>query len=91
MCRQGDLQETTRLIGEVPSVSNMLGKEARSIQTQVIKNWIIFFLKLEKLVEPVIDIGNGREFQILGPWFKYCKLLKISTTVMSPIRLGCSS
>ena len=30
-----------------------------------IKNSIIFFLKVGKLVEPVLDIG--REFQILGP------------------------
>ena len=49
MWRRGDLQETTKLIGEATSVR------------------IVFFSKLEMLVEPVIDIG--REFQILGPGY----------------------
>ena len=55
--------------------------------TRFIKNSIIFILKVKKLVKPVIDM-IGRECQILGPW--YCKLFKISTTVMWSIAIGYS-
>ena len=50
------------------------------------KNFNIFFLKVRKLDEEVIDIG--REFQLFGPMVKDCKLLKICATRMRSIAAG---
>ena len=44
----------------------ILSSVGAAIHYFVDKNVINFFLKLEKFVKLVIDIG--REFQILGPW-----------------------
>ena len=66
------LQETHRLIREATSAIINRYKiwccvsAAWSIHDFIDKNCNIFFLKVKKLDEEVIDIG--REFQILGPW-----------------------
>ena len=71
MVGRGDLQETTRLIGEAPSVVEMFVIKlwmwmCGSANPNFIKKWIIFLFTVKQLVKLVIDIG--REFKILGPW-----------------------
>ena len=91
---RGDFQETTRLIGEATSVVNMFVIKLwicglANSDSFYLKNSMIFLLKVKKLVKPVIDIA--REFQILGlQLVEYCKLFKISTTVMWSIAIGYS-
>ena len=62
MVGRGDLQETTKLIGEATPVVLKLrcgcGCAAWQIRTHFIKKSIIFLLKVKKLVKPVIDIGR---------------------------------
>lgn len=72
---QEDLQKTTRLTAEtIPAVKLiiiivifkvLMHGIANSPCGIFIENVFNFFIKLEKLVELVID--TGREFQILGP------------------------
>ena len=94
MVGRGDFQETTRLIGEATSVVNMFVIELwicglANSDSFYLKNSMIFLLKVKKLVKPVIDIA--REFQVLGlQLVEYCKLFKISTTVMWSIAIGYS-
>ena len=57
MVGRGDLQETTKLIGEATSV--VFTFEIKMwMWTHFIKKSIIFLLKVKKQVKPVIDIGR---------------------------------
>ena len=81
---QEDLQKTTRLTAEtIPAVKLIIvifkvfmHGIANSPCSIFIENVFNFFIKLEKLVELVID--TGREFEILGPWWR----IKIYVTVL---------
>ena len=53
------------------------------------KNSCIFVLKLRRFDERVTE--TGREFQLLGPWWRNCKLLEICTAQVRSIITGCSS
>jgi len=49
-----------------------------------------FFLKLGKLVEPVLDTGYWQRIPNFRTLIKYRKLLKIYSTVVRSITTGCS-
>ena len=64
------------------------GCAAWPIRTHFIQKSITFLLKVKKLVKPVIDIE--REFLNFTTLIEYCKLFKISTTVIWSIAIGYS-
>ena len=73
-------QETTRLMREATSAVINIKKiwycvsAAWPIHDFTNKNSNIFFLKVTKLDKEVIDIG--REFQLLGPWYRIGNCLR---------------